>query len=252
MENLQQVAPTSVVAEAEMSVEAFTAAVQAAATQLQAGINAVWTLGGRAVRMAYGGSPHAEKFVEVLLNELPADAARQTYDWLKKAGLAVNRPITGSKLYWLSSVESVINGQTVALITAKKPGEDGFGYAKEKALLYVKTTPPMKLERKEAKAKAPKVVNKAIPARQRAIEAASKTRQRLQKDDPEAAAELNELVTMAAETFSAFYDENGRRMRISEAECEMIRELLNRRDSEEDREMIRKVISGEYEVVQTN
>lgn len=245
-DNLQLMQPTAIVAEAEMTLEQFKAQVQQAATQIQSGIFRVWDLGQRAVRMAYGASPYAHDFMLCLLNDLPADAARQTHDWLKKAGIAVNRPMPNSKLYWLSGTERKIDGKDVTLITTKKPGEDGFGLAKEKALLYVKTTPPMAIEKKDAKPKGIKVLEGA--AKDRARKALEGAKKRLDKDDPQAAAVLNDLLADVGEKQAAFYDENGLRMRLDEAECKLIRDVLAARDNAEVREMIRKVATGEYEV----
>jgi hypothetical protein len=225
MENLINNVPPVIEQQVEMSVEQYTAAVQAAATQLQAGTNAVWQLGIRAVKMAYGGSQYAHDFVLALLNNLPQDAARQTHDWLKKAGITVNRPMSGSKLYWLSSVDRDMDGLTIKFITAKKPGEDGYGLTMEKAVHYVKTTPPMALERKEGKPKAVKVLVGA--AKNRAREAVVSTMKRLQKTDLDAARELNEFVTTMDNTVSAFYNANGLRQALDVKETLLVERLLS-------------------------
>jgi hypothetical protein len=253
MENLINDAPTALVQEQVMSVEAFREAVKAAAIQLQSGINAVWNLGSRAVQMAYGGSQYAHDYVEALLNNLPADAARQTHDWLKKAGIAVNRPLSGSKLYWLSFKELVDpNGiaKPVKLITVKKPGEDGFGFAKEKALLYVKTTPPMAMERKDAKPKAPTTIDKSVPAKNRAREVLVATMKRVQKKDAEAAREINELINTADNQQSCFYDGLGYRQVLDKAELKVVNRAIEAMGNGViDAEIILKVLSGDFKVV---
>lgn len=250
MENLINMEAPAVVQEQAMSVEAFTEAVKAAATQLQAGINAVWVLGQRAVRMAYGGSEYAHDYVLALLNNLPQDAARQTHDWLKKAGITVNRPMVGSKLYWLSATDAVIDDKPVRLIIVKKPGDDGFGYAKEKALLYVKTTPPMAIERKEAKPKAPTVVDKSVPAKNRAREAIVKAMQRTQKKDPDAAREINDLINTVDAQQSCLYDAHGMRQKLADVELKVANRAVEAMNNGViDAETILKVLSGDYKVV---
>lgn len=249
MENLINNAPIAIVQEQEMSVEAFTMAVKAAAVQLQSGINAVWMLGQRAVKMAYGGSEYAHDYVLALLNELPQDAARQTHDWLKKAGIAVNRPLTGSKLYWLSAVEKELDGKTIKFITAKKPGDDGFGYAKEKALLYVKTTPPMAIERREAKPKAPTTVDKSVPAKNRAREALVAAMKRVQKKDAEAAREINEIINTVDATQSCLYTAAGSRIKLEASELLVLDSLLTAmNEGRVKADDLLKVASGEYEL----
>jgi hypothetical protein len=250
MEQLMQpLAPTQVEQEVVMSVEAYTEAVKAAAIQLSAGINAVWTLGQRAVKMAYGGSEYAHDYVLALLNNLPQDAARQTHDWLKKSGITVNRPLTGSKLYWLSYKEDVIGDKTVKLITAKKPGEDGFGYAKEKAILYVKTTPPMALERKEAKARAVTTIDKSVPAKNRAREAIVAAMKRTQKKDPDAAREINDLITSVDDQRSCLYDAHGLRQKLADVELKVANRAIEAMNNGViDAETILKVLSGDYKV----
>jgi hypothetical protein len=248
MENLMQPNPPAIVQEQVMSVEAFTEAVKAAAIQLHSGINAVWMLGQRAVKMAYGGSEYAHDYVLALLNELPQDAARQTHDWLKKAGIAVNRPLTGSKLYWLSAVDAVIDDKAVKLITVKKPGEDGFGYAKEKALLYVKTTPPMAIERKDAKPKQPTVVDKSVPAKNRAREVIVAAMKRVQKKDAEAAREINELINTADAMQSCIYNDHGERVKLEPVELKVLDAVLRAMNEGTIKaDDLLKVASGEYE-----
>lgn len=247
--NLMQLNPPTIEAEAAMSVEAFTEAVKAAAIQLSAGINAVWVLGTRAVKMAYGGSEYAHDFVEALLNNLPQDAARQTHDWLKKAGITVNRPLTGSKLYWLSSVDKELDGKTIKFITAKKPGDDGFGYVKEKALLYVKTTPPMALERKEGKPKAPTAVDKSIPAKNRAREVIVAAMKRTQKKDAEAAREINDLITQVDGQQSCMFNDHGERVKLEAVELKVLGAVLKAmNEGTINAETLLKVASGEYEL----
>jgi hypothetical protein len=249
MENLMQPNPPAIVQEQVMSVEAFTEAVKAAAIQLHSGINAVWMLGQRAVKMAYGGSEYAHDYVLALLNELPQDAARQTHDWLKKAGIAVNRPLTGSKLYWLSAVDAVIDDKAVKLITVKKPGEDGFGYAKEKALLYVKTTPPMAIERKDAKPKQPTVVDKSVPAKNRAREVIVAAMKRVQKKDAEAAREINELINTADAMQSCIYNDHGERVKLEPVELKVLDAVLRAmNEGIVKADDLLKVASGEYEL----
>jgi hypothetical protein len=188
----------------------------------------------------------------VLLNNLPQDAARQTHDWLKRAGLTVNRPMTGSKMYWLSAVqkEVVIDGEKVVVdfITTKKPGEDGYGLAMEKALAFVKTTPPMAIERKEGKPKAQKVLEG--PAKNRAREAIVSTMKRLQKKDVEAAREINELINTIDDHELCLYDELGTRQKLAKVEYKVANtaiEAMN--DGRIDAETLLKVLSGEYKVV---
>jgi hypothetical protein len=249
MENLMQPNPPAIVQEQVMSVEAFTEAVKAAAIQLHAGINAVWMLGQRAVRMAYGGSEYAHDYVLALLNELPQDAARQTHDWLKKAGIAVNRPLTGSKLYWLSATDASVDDKAVKLITVKKPGEDGFGYAKEKALLYVKTTPPMAIERKDAKPKQPTVVDKSVPAKNRAREVIVAAMKRVQKKDAEAAREINELINTADAMQSCIYNDHGERVKLEAVELKVLDAVLRAMNEGTIKaDDLLKVASGEYEL----
>jgi hypothetical protein len=244
---LQQIAPTAQIAEVEMSVEAYTAAVIAAANAIQTGINGIWTLGQRAVKAAYGGSVHAPAMVLALLNNLPADAARQTFDWLKKAGLTVNRPQVGSTLYWLSTKPAKVNDVDVELITAKKPGDEGFGLAKEKAIEYVKTTPPMALVRKETKARAPKVLVGA--AKNRAREAVVKTLKRLQKEDPDAARELNDFVSTVDDLNSCLYDAQGQRMKLEATEMLLVRRLLKVIDEQSvPIATLDAVLSGDVEI----
>lgn len=249
-DNLQLMQPTAVVAEAEMTLEQFQSQVQVAATRIQSGINMIWDLGQRAVRMAYGASPHAAAFVLCLLNDLPADAARQTHDWLKKAGITVNRPMPNSKLYWLSDVERKIDGKDVKLITSKKPGEDGFGFAKEKALLYVKTTPPMAIEKKDAKPKGVKVLEGL--AADRARKALEKTHDRLKKDDPIAANILNDAIGLMGDMKSAFYDATGQRQALDEKEVKLVDSVMRCiANNDANLDTLLKVLSGEYEVALT-
>lgn len=246
-QNLMQ--PPAIVQEQVMSVEAFTMAVRAAATQLQSGINAVWNLGTRAVQMAYGGSEYAHDYVVALLNELPADAARQTHDWLKKAGITVNRPLSGSKLYWLSAVEKELDGKTIKFITAKKPGDDGFGFAKEKALLYVKMTPPMAIEKKDAKPKAPTTIDKSVPAKNRARDAIVSAMKRVQKKDAEAAREINELINVADNLQSCIYNDHGERVKLEPTELKVLDALLRAmNEGTVKADDLLKVASGEYEL----
>lgn len=238
----------AIVAEQEMTLEQFKARVAQAAVQIQTGINAIWGLGIKAVKMAYGGSGYAKPFVEALLNDLPADAARQTFDWLKKAGITVNRPNPGSTLYWCSTVEKKVGDTMVEFITTKKPGEDGYGLAMEKAIEFVKTRPPMAIAKKEAKPKPVKVLTGA--ARNRAREAMVKTMKRLQKDDLEAARELNEIITTVDNTVSAFYDVNGLRQSLDNHEEVLVRKVLASVAMKSiDAETVLKVLSGEYKVV---
>lgn len=251
MENTQQlIAPEApaIVVEVEMSVEAYTAAVQRAATQIQSGINAVWGLGQKAVKMAYGCSPFAGKFVEILINELPKSAQAPTYDWLKKAGIEINRPLPGSKLYYCGGTESVIDGKPVTLITTKKPGQDGFGLAKERAIEYVRTRPPMAIEKKEAKVKPVKVIEG--PVKNRVRDALVKTMKRVQKDDAEAAREINELITNTDLMESCIYDANGMRQKLEKIELKAalkVVEALN--EGAIDAETLLKVLSGDHKVV---
>lgn len=224
MENLMQPTPPAIVAEAPMTVEQFTEAVKHAATQLQSGIMQVWQLGQRAVKMAYGGSEYAEGYTLALLNNLPADAARQTHDWLKRAGINVNRPIVGSKLYWLSGTTRKIDGKDVVLITAKKPGEEGYGLTAEKALLFVKTTPPMAIERKEGKAKTARVPEGLI--KDRARDAVVKTQKRLTKTDADAAKFLNDFISTMDDRVGVFYDDLGQRQKLDTPEVKLVQALL--------------------------
>jgi hypothetical protein len=249
MDQLMQPNPPAIVAESEMTLGAYTEAVKAAATQLQAGINAVWQLGTRAVKMAYGGSPYALQFAMALLNNLPADAARQTHDWLKKAGIAVNRPLAGSKMYWVSAVEKEVDGQPVSFITVKKPGDDGFGYAKEKALLYVKTTPPMAIERKDAKPKAPTTVDKSVPVKNRAREVMVAAMKRAQKKDPDAAREINEIINTVDSTQSCFFNDHGERVKLEPIELKVLDAVLKAmNEGTVNADALLKVASGEYEL----
>jgi hypothetical protein len=247
MEQLINGTPVHAEVQAEISIEAFTAQVQAAATQLQAGINSVWLLGQRAVKAAYGCSPFAHDMVLALLNNLPQDAARQTHDWLKKAGILVNRPMTGSKLYWLSAVEKELDGQMVKVVTVKKPGEDGYGLASEKAQHYVKTTPPMALERKEGKPKAVKVLEG--PAKNRAREAIVAAMKRTQKKDPDAAREINEIINTVDAQQSCIYDAFGQRIKLEKVELKVLDAILGAmNEGKVNAETLLKIASGEYEL----
>ena len=248
MEQLQHFAPSAIEQQVEMTQEQYTAAVKHAADQIQSGINGVWGLGQRAVRMAYGASPHALAFVMILLNNLPQDAARQTHDWLKKAGITVNRPTAGSKMYWLTSTVRTIDGNEVELITTKKPGDEGFGLAKEKALAYVKTTPPMAIERKEGKAKSVKVLEGF--ARNRARDAVVATQKRLVKTDPDAARELNEFITHVDNEVSCLYDANGLRQSLAKVELTVANRAIEAmNEGRIDAETLLKVLSGDYKIV---
>lgn len=251
MENLQQLAPEplpAIVSEQEMTLEQFTARVQVAATKIQSGINDLWGLGQKAVKMAYGASPFAAKFIEVLINELPKSAQAPTFDWLKKAGIEINRPLPGSKLYYCSGAEREIDGKVVQLVTTKKPGQDGFGLAKERAIEYVKTRPPMAIDKKEAKVKPVKVIEG--PVRNRVRDAMVKLVKRTQKDDPEAAREINDLISTVDNLESCLYDANGLRQKLEKVELKVATkavEALN--EGVIDAETILKVLSGEYKVV---
>lgn len=246
---LQLIQPLpALIAEQEMTVEQFKAAVSRAATQIQTGINAVWGLGIKAVKMAYGGSQYSHDYVEALLNGLPSDAARQTHDWLKKAGITVNRPVAGSKLYWLSFSTKKVGDDEVKFITSKKPGDEGYGLTMEKAIEFVKTRPPMAIERREAKPKGVKTLTGA--AKNRAREAMVKTMKRLQKDDLEAARELNEIITTVDNTVNAFYDVNGLRQSLDAHEEVLVRKVLSSVAMKSiDAETILKVLSGEYKLI---
>ena len=250
MENLINSTPPAIEAQAEMSVEAFTAQVKQAAISLQSGINAVWMLGQRAVKSAYGCSPFAYDMVLALLNNLPHDAARQTHDWLKKAGITVNRPMTGSKLYWLSAAEKELDGAMVKIITLKKPGEEGYGYASEKAQLFVKTTPPMAMERKEGKPKAPTTIDKSIPAKNRARELIVSAMKRAQKKDADAAREINEIINTVDAQQSCIYDAGGQRIALQPVELKVADTILSAmNEGRIDAETLLKIASGEYKVV---
>lgn len=248
-DNLQLIAPTQQTVEVEMTVEQYTAAVQRAAASIQSGINQVWTLGQKAVRMAYGASPYAAKFIEVLINELPKSAQAPTYDWLKKAGIEINRPLPGSKLYYCGGREAEIDGKTVQLITTKKPGEDGFGLAKERALEYVKTRPPMAIEKKEAKVKPVKVIEG--PVKNRVRDALVRTMKRVQKDgDADAAREINDLITTTDANESCLYDANGLRQKLEKIELKVAHKAIEAiNEGTVDAETILKVLSGDYKVV---
>jgi hypothetical protein len=250
-DNLQLIAPASVTVEAEMSVEQFTAAVRRAADSIQTGINGVWTLGQRAVKMAYGCSPYAAKFIEVLINELPKSAQPPTFDWLKKAGIVINKPLPGSKLYYCGGVERVMveGGDAVQLVTVKKPGDDGFGIAKERAIEYVKTRPPMAIEKKEAKVKPVKVIEG--PVKNRVRDALVRTMKRVQKDgDADAAREINDLITTTDANESCLYDANGMRQKLEKVELKVASKAIEAiNEGTIDAETILKVLSGDYKIV---
>lgn len=248
-DNLQLIAPTQQTVEAEMTVEQFTAAVQRAAAQIQSGINAVWTLGQKAVKMAYGCSPFAAQFIEVLINELPKSAQAPTFDWLKKAGITINRPLPGSKLYYCSRTDAKVDDRDVHLVTVKKPGQDGFGLAKERAIEYVKTRPPMAIEKKEAKVKPVKVIEG--PVKNRVRDVLVKAMKRVQKDgDAEAAREINDLITTTDANESCLYDANGLRQKLEKVELKVASKAIEAiNEGVIDAETILKVLSGDYKVV---
>lgn len=241
--NLQS--PSVLEQRVEMSVAEYTEAVKRAAGHFETGINMVWQLGTRAVKMAYGGSKYAPDFVAALLNNLPQDAARQTFDWLKKAGINVNRPQLGSKLYWLS----ISGTEEAPIITARIPGSEGYGLVMEKALHYVKTTPPIAMERREGKgAKAVKVLSG--PAKNRANEAIIKAMKRLQKDDPDAAREVNDWLTTIDAQQSCLYDASGTRQKLADVELKVANEAISAiNNGVIDADTILKVLSGNYKVV---
>lgn len=163
-----------------------------------------WKLGQQMVYRAYGSTDDHSEMFTAIINSLSPALQDALYRYLKRAGVNASRPAVGSKSFIVGGVLDRGN--------------------QEAALSYVRVYPPLALERKVVKAKAPKVLNGT--AVERARTSVSKLIERVKRDDPEGAAALNEMLQQHD---SCVFDAGGNKVLIDSDELGLIEAMINLR-----------------------
>lgn len=170
----------------------------------------LWKIGQQCVYKAYSSADGGQAFVQYALDTLPEFARKALVVYFKKAGILVNAPVQGSKRYTIPN-KCVLDPKH-----------------QSKAFEFVRTTPVMAIEQREGKkAKAPKVLaGTAFERAREALEKAHKSLiERMKKDDPDAAALVNNLLVEVQE--NVYFDNRGRRNVVSKEQAGLIEMILS-------------------------